>query len=69
VVAGRAVVSRSIPAYAIAAGNPARVVRYRFTPEQIEHLLQVRWWEWDDAEIRRKLDILLTPDVERLTAK
>ena len=69
VVAGRAVVSRSIPAYAIAAGNPARIVRYRFTPEQIEHLLQVRWWEWDDAEIRRKLDILLTPDVERLTAK
>jgi acetyltransferase-like isoleucine patch superfamily enzyme len=69
VVAGRAVVSRNIPAYAIAAGNPARVVRYRFTPEQIEHLLQVRWWEWDDAEIRRKLDVLLAPDIERLTAK
>lgn len=69
VVAGRAVVSRDVPAYAIAAGNPARVVRYRFTPEQIEQLLQLRWWDWDDAQIREKLDVLLTPDIARLLIK
>jgi acetyltransferase-like isoleucine patch superfamily enzyme len=69
VIAGRAVVSRDVPAYTIAAGNPARVVRYRFTPEQIEHLLRVRWWDWDDAEIRRKLQVLLTPEIEQLPAK
>ncbi|MBD3343445.1 MAG: antibiotic acetyltransferase [Chitinivibrionales bacterium] len=45
VIAAGAIVSKDIPPYAIVVGNPARVVRYRFTPEKIESLLASKWWE------------------------
>ena len=45
VIAAGAVVNKNIPPYAVAVGNPARVIRYRFSPETIEKLLESRWWE------------------------
>lgn len=36
VIGAGSVVTRDVPAYAIAVGNPARVIKYRFTPEDIE---------------------------------
>jgi len=47
VVAARSVVTRDVPPYAIVAGNPAQVVRYRFEPDTIAALLRIKWWEWD----------------------
>lgn len=41
-----------MPPYGIVVGNPGRVVRYRFTPDVIEALLQIRWWDWPDEKIR-----------------
>lgn len=45
VVAARALVTHDVPPYAIVAGIPARVIRYRYSPELIEALLSSRWWE------------------------
>lgn len=47
VVGARSVVTTDIPPYAIVAGTPARVVRYRFTPQVIERLLRLKWWEYN----------------------
>ena len=38
-----AVVNRDIPPYAIAVGVPAKVIKYRFTPDEIEKLLKIKW--------------------------
>jgi len=46
VIGAGAVVSKDIPAYAIAVGCPIKVIRYRFTPEQIEKLLKIKWWDF-----------------------
>lgn len=59
VVAAGAVVVRDVPPYAIAGGNPARVIRYRFTEEDIRALLEVRWWDLPE-DVLRELDVHTT---------
>lgn len=44
VVAAHAVVTKDVPPYAIVAGVPARVIRYRFDEAVIARLLKLRWW-------------------------
>ncbi len=45
VVAASAVVTRDVPPFAIVAGNPARVIRYRFQEEDIQRILASKWWD------------------------
>lgn len=66
VVAARAVVTRDVPPYAVVAGNPARIVRYRHSEADIATLLAARWWALPDAEIKRLLPVLLSGDVAAL---
>lgn len=47
IIGSEAVVGSDIPPYAIAVGNPARVVKYRFDEETIKKLMAVKWWNWD----------------------
>ncbi len=56
VIGAGSVVVRDIPPYAIAVGNPARVVKYRFPPDQIEKLLKIRWWDWEESKIKENID-------------
>lgn len=56
VIGAGSVVTRSVPAYAVAYGNPARVARYRFSSEVIDFLEEVRWWLWDDGVLKKNMD-------------
>lgn len=47
IVGAGSVVAKDVPPYAVVVGNPARVVRYRFSKEVIEELLALQWWEKD----------------------
>ncbi len=51
VIAAGAVVTKSVPDYAVVAGVPAKVMRYRFSPEEIGALNQIQWWNWPDEKI------------------
>jgi acetyltransferase-like isoleucine patch superfamily enzyme len=53
VVGMGSVVTRDVPPYGIVAGNPARLIRMRFDQPVIDGLLALRWWEFDDEELRR----------------
>lgn len=64
VIGGSSVVTKNIPPYAIAVGNPARVLKHRFSPELIEKLLQSEWWLLSDHDLRRLDRQLYSKDIE-----
>lgn len=66
VVGAGAMVTRDVPPYAVAAGNPARVLRPRFAEADVATLLALRWWDWDLADIRAVSPLLLAGDVPAL---
>ena len=68
IVAAGAVVTKDVPDYAVVAGVPAKVIRYRYTPEQIEALNRIEWWNWTDDEIRERYDDFFI-DIEEFIAK
>jgi len=56
VVAAGAVVTKDVAPYAIVAGVPARLVRWRFPPEIGERLSGLGWWHWDHDRLRAALE-------------
>lgn len=55
VVAAGAIVTKDVPAYTIVAGNPARVVRRRFSEPIAERLVALAWWDWGHDRLHRAL--------------
>lgn len=47
VIGAEAVVTKDVPAFSIVAGNPAKVLRYRFDKETIEKMEAIRWWDFE----------------------
>lgn len=52
VIGAGAVVSKDIPPYAIAVGSPIKVVKYRFSQEVIDSLLEIKWWDKEDEVLK-----------------
>lgn len=52
VIGARSVVTKDVPPYAIVAGAPARVVRYRFSDPDIERLMKSEWWKFAPWQLR-----------------
>jgi len=55
IVGAGSVVAKSVPAYAVAVGNPVEVKRYRFDETTIQKLLKIRWWDWEEDAIQAAL--------------
>lgn len=69
VIGAGSVIAKDIPPYAVAVGNPGRVIKYRFEAEIIDHLLDIRWWDWPIEEVLKNLPLLMSGNVEMFLGK
>ena len=53
VIAHNSHVVKNIEPYSLVGGNPAKLIRYRFSEEQIKNLLEIKWWNWPDEKINK----------------
>jgi virginiamycin A acetyltransferase len=60
-IAAGSVVTKNVPAYAIAGGNPAKIIKYRFEQIVIERLLAIQWWNWPDDKIKSQHSLFQKP--------
>jgi chloramphenicol O-acetyltransferase type B len=66
VIGARSLLTKSVGPYEIWGGNPARLLKKRFSEAEIEKLLQMKWWDWDLEKIKRHLALIRSSDVESL---
>jgi acetyltransferase-like isoleucine patch superfamily enzyme len=52
VIGAGSIVTKNVPAYAVVAGNPAKLIKYRFSPEIIEKIENTEWWKKDEDELK-----------------
>lgn len=58
IIGAHSVVTKNIPNYAIAVGNPAKVIKYRFDNSVIIQLLEIEWWNMDEEIISKYLEYM-----------
>lgn len=66
IIATNATVTRDVPPYAIVGGNPARIIRIRFSTSVVDQLCQLKWWDWPIDKITKHLHILTSNDIAEL---
>lgn len=66
IIASRSVVTSDVPAYAIVGGNPAKVIKKRFTDETIATLEKLAWWNWPVEKITQNITAIMSSDIEAL---
>ena len=66
IIGANSIVTKDIPAYHIAGGNPSKIIRKRFDDELINYLEQIKWWDWEEKKIFDNLEILCSNDLEKI---
>lgn len=66
VIGTRALVTKDVEPYTIVGGNPAKVIKKRFSDQQIELLLEMKWWNWPLPQLKQAMKMITTTDIDAL---
>jgi acetyltransferase-like isoleucine patch superfamily enzyme len=64
IIAANSVITKNIEPYSIYGGNPARLIKKRFSEEIINQLLKIKWWEWEENKIRENAKLICSIKIE-----
>jgi virginiamycin A acetyltransferase len=65
VIGANSLIAKDIPAYAITGGNPAKVIRIRFSDAIVSSLIASRWWDWPNIVVDACLGLILSEDINK----
>ena len=57
IVAAGSIVTKDIEPFSIVGGNPAKLIRYRFSNTKINEILANKWWNWDLKDLQRHIEL------------
>jgi virginiamycin A acetyltransferase len=66
IIATNSTVTKNVEPYSIVGGNPAKEIKKRFSKEQIEKLLEIKWWNWEIEKITENVQNLTGENIESL---
>lgn len=69
IISSRSVVTSDVPAYTVVGGNPAKVIKKRFTDEIIAALEKLAWWNWPVEKITQNITAIMSNDIDALLNK
>lgn len=68
IIAASSTVTKNVEPYTIVGGNPATAIKKRFSPDIVEQLLRIKWWDWDVEKITRNVQHLTGKNVENVNS-
>ncbi|MGX7023971.1 CatB-related O-acetyltransferase [Vagococcus hydrophili] len=66
IVATGSMVVKDVQPYTIVGGNPAKVIKKRFDEATIGKLLEIRWFDWKESEVKPVIPLLLSNQIDQL---
>lgn len=69
IISSQSVVTTDVPAYTIVGGNPAKIIKKRFSDEIVCELEKLAWWDWPVEEITKHLTAIMSNDIKTLRTK
>lgn len=69
VVGANSLVTKDVPDYAIVAGNPAKIIKYRFNDNIVKKLLDIKWWDFKEEELVKAIPLLQSKDINKFLLK
>jgi acetyltransferase-like isoleucine patch superfamily enzyme len=69
VVGAGSVVKKEVPPYSVVIGNPAEIIRKRFSDDIITRLLEIKWWDWPEDKIKEHVPFLCDSNIEKFINK
>lgn len=66
VVGANSIVGGYVDPYSVVVGNPAKEIKTRFSHEEIIMLMDIKWWDWPIEKIKEHLQVISSPDVDKL---